>query len=54
MNFYPLQYNCLSRQVKELVEYCDHIRIPRPAVVQNECHPYLTAGPIRQEGLCLQ
>ena len=35
--------NFSLRQMKELVTYCGEQDIPRPALVQNECHPYLIA-----------
>eukprot|EP00088_Acartia_fossae_P020714 TRINITY_DN22258_c0_g1_i4.p1 TRINITY_DN22258_c0_g1~~TRINITY_DN22258_c0_g1_i4.p1 ORF type:complete len:213 (-),score=25.73 TRINITY_DN22258_c0_g1_i4:437-985(-) len=40
--------NFSLRQLKELLDFCKERRLPRPAVVQNECHPYLTAEPVRK------
>lgn len=39
--------NFSLRQMKDLVAFCDKEKIPRPALLQNECHPYLISRDIR-------
>jgi len=39
--------NFSPRQLKELLTHCQKNHLPRPAVVQNECHPYLPAREVR-------
>ena len=39
--------NFSVRQLKQLLDYCAQNDLPKPAVLQNECHPYLTAKPVR-------
>jgi len=39
--------NFSPRQLRELLAYCTENNLPRPAVVQNECHPYLPAREVR-------
>ena len=39
--------NFSLRQMKDLVAFCDVEKIPRPALLQNECHPYLISRDIR-------
>ena len=39
--------NFSARQLTELLVFCKDNRLPRPAVVQNECHPYLPARQVR-------
>lgn len=39
--------NFSPRQLIELLEHCQENHIPRPVVVQNECHPYLPAREVR-------
>lgn len=50
--------NFSPRQLRELLQYCEEHQLPRPSVVQNECHPYLPAGEVRQlcreEGIVFQ
>lgn len=50
--------NFSVRQLKELLNYCTQNNLPRPAVVQNECHPFLLASPVRslcqKEGIVFQ
>jgi len=50
--------NFSPRQLKELLQYCEEHQLPRPSVVQNECHPYLPAGEVRKlcsvEGIVFQ
>ena len=41
--------NFSVRQLRELLQFCDANSLPRPAVVQNECHPLLTANAVRWE-----
>ena len=33
--------NFSERQLQELLFYCRENNLPKPAVVQNECHPFL-------------
>ena len=40
--------NFSPRQLKELLDYCDAEHLGIPAVVQNECHPYLPAEEVRK------
>jgi len=40
--------NFSLRQMQQLMSYCHQHDLPKPAIVQNECHPYLTAEPVRQ------
>ena len=44
--------NFSHRQLLELLEFCDQKGLARPTVLQNECHPLLTAKPVRD--LCQQ
>ena len=50
--------NFSVRQLQELLEFCNANNIPKPAVVQNECHPLLIATDVRnycaQEGIVFQ
>jgi len=50
--------NFSPRQLTELLAYCSANNLPRPAVVQNECHPYLPAKEVRaickQNGIVFQ
>ena len=50
--------NFSHRQLVELLQFCDTERLPRPTVLQNECHPLLTAEKVRtlcqQEGIVFQ
>merc|ERR550517_1405579 len=39
--------NFSPRQLTELLVYCKNNHLPRPVVVQNECHPYLPAREVR-------
>jgi len=39
--------NFSPRQLTELLAYCKDNHLPRPVVVQNECHPYLPAREVR-------
>jgi len=39
--------NFSVRQLKQLLDYCAQNDLPKPAVLQNECHPYLIAKPVR-------
>jgi len=39
--------NFSPRQLTELLDHCKKNHLPRPAVVQNECHPYLPASEVR-------
>jgi len=39
--------NFSPRQLTELLAYCKNNHLPRPVVVQNECHPYLPAREVR-------
>ena len=44
--------NFSHRQLLELLEFCEQEGLPRPTVLQNECHPLLTAQSVRD--LCHQ
>ena len=50
--------NFSYRQLVELLEFCEQEGLPRPTVLQNECHPLLTAQPVRdlchQQGIVFQ
>jgi len=50
--------NFSVRQLQELLEFCKANNIPKPAVVQNECHPLLIASDVRnfcaKEGIVFQ
>ena len=50
--------NFSVRQLEELLAFCNANNIPKPAVVQNECHPLLIATDVRnfcaQEGIVFQ
>ena len=50
--------NFSYRQLVELLEFCERESLPRPTVLQNECHPLLTAQPVRdlchQQGIVFQ
>jgi len=50
--------NFSARQLKELLLFCNENELPRPALVQNECHPYLVAKEVRRfcadEGIIFQ
>ena len=50
--------NFSVRQLEDLLVFCKENNIPKPAVVQNECHPLLTAADVRkfcsQEGIVFQ
>ena len=50
--------NFSYRQLVDLLQFCDQENLPRPTVLQNECHPLLTAGKVRrlchQEGIVFQ
>ena len=39
--------NFSARLLKQLLAFCDKNRLPRPSVVQNECHPLLIAKEVR-------
>eukprot|EP00658_Telonema_sp_P-2_P025477 TRINITY_DN20263_c0_g1_i1.p1 TRINITY_DN20263_c0_g1~~TRINITY_DN20263_c0_g1_i1.p1 ORF type:complete len:347 (-),score=78.32 TRINITY_DN20263_c0_g1_i1:76-1116(-) len=40
--------NFSAPQLRELLEFCDRESVQPPAVVQNECHPYLNAQEVRK------
>ena len=40
--------NFSLRQLSDLVAFCDKEGLSRPAVLQNECHPYLISSELRQ------
>ena len=44
--------NFSARQLRKLIEFCEAEKIAKPAVVQNECHPFLPATEIR--AVCAQ
>jgi len=50
--------NFSVRQLKELLFFCSENGIPKPTVVQNECHPFLQAREVRalckEEGIVFQ
>jgi len=50
--------NFSARQLRQLLEHCDKNSLPRPTVVQNECHPLLLADSVRnlcqEEGIVFQ
>lgn len=50
--------NFSHRQLVELLQFCQQENLPRPTVLQNECHPLLTAEKVRslcqQEGMVFQ
>ena len=39
--------NFSARQLRQLLTFCDENRLPRPSLVQNECHPLLPAEEVR-------
>ena len=36
-----------ARLLRQLLAFCDENKLPRPSVVQNECHPLLIAEEVR-------
>jgi len=50
--------NFSVRQLRQLLDFCGQHNLPRPSVVQNECHPLLTAAKVRKlcedEGIVFQ
>ena len=50
--------NFSARQLRELLSFCEENRLPRPLLVQNECHPMLQAREVRtlcsEEGVAFQ
>lgn len=50
--------NFSARQMRQLLQFCGDHDLPRPAVVQNECHPLLPAREVRElckeEGIVFQ
>ena len=50
--------NLSVRQLEELLIFCKGSNIPKPAVIQNECHPLLIASEVRKlcadEGIVFQ
>ena len=44
--------NFSHRQLVELLQFCEQEGLAPPTVLQNECHPLLTARPVRD--LCHQ
>jgi len=50
--------NFSARMLKQLLDYCTSNNLPRPAVVQNECHPLLIAKDVRdvceEQGIVFQ
>ena len=50
--------NFSHRQLVALLQFCDQEKLARPTVLQNECHPLLTAEKVRslcqEEGIVFQ
>ena len=39
--------NFSARLLRQLLAFCEEQRLPRPSLVQNECHPLLIAQEVR-------